>query len=76
LRYYNNAPLAIVVEGEADPIAVAGCVMAKLPLVDKTGPLGLRDGDEVLLRFTEGKGCILKVGGVDLKTSNRTAEGS
>ena len=34
LRYYNNAPLAIVVMESADPIVVSGCVMANITLID------------------------------------------
>ncbi len=34
LRYYSKAPAAIIVESRADPIVVAGAVLAGIPLFD------------------------------------------
>jgi len=42
LRYYNNEPLAIVVKEQADPIVVAGAVMANITLIDEF-PCDVRD---------------------------------
>jgi len=49
LRYYGKAPKAIIIEGDADPIVVAGAVMAGIPLYDKAeGVLAVaRDGSTV-----------------------------
>jgi predicted aconitase with swiveling domain len=58
LRYYNNAPKAVVVEGEADPIVVAGCVMADVPLADRVGETDLKDGDLVEVVFEDEKACV------------------
>ena len=49
LRYYGKAPRAIIVESDADPILVAGAVLAGIPLVDRVaGALSvISDGDPV-----------------------------
>ena len=60
LRYYDNAPRAIVVEGEADPIVVAGCVMARVPLVDKVGDVDARDGESLTISFSKGEACLTR----------------
>jgi len=51
LRYYGKAPRAIIVEGDADPILVAGAVMAGIPLYDRAEGIlaAARDGD--LIRY-------------------------
>ena len=61
LKYYNNAPRAIVVESEADPIVVAGCVMAGIPLVDKVGDVDVRDGEHLLINFSGNEACLTVV---------------
>ena len=58
LRYYNKAPSAILIEGEADPIVVAGCVMADVPLADRFGELPLKDGDKVAVEFEGKRACV------------------
>ncbi|MCE4619574.1 MAG: DUF126 domain-containing protein, partial [Desulfurococcales archaeon] len=49
LKYYGKAPTAIIVENDADPILVAGAVLAGIPLVDRVmGALSaISDGDQV-----------------------------
>jgi len=49
LRYYGKAPRAIIVEGDADPIVVAGAVMAGIPLYDRARGIltAARDGDVI-----------------------------
>jgi len=49
LRYYGNAPKAIIVESEADPIVLVGAIIAGIPLYDRArGITGLvRDGVRV-----------------------------
>jgi len=48
LRYYGRAPKAIVVRGDADPIVVAGAVLARIPLYDRLGDsLTITDGARV-----------------------------
>ncbi len=42
LRFYGNAPSAIIVVGEADPIVVAGAVMAGIPLYDRAAGIDER----------------------------------
>ncbi len=58
LRYYNNAPKAIVVMEEVDPIVLSGCVMASIPLVDRVGSLEVRDGDVVAIEFKGKEACL------------------
>jgi len=61
LKYYDNLPLAIIVESNADPILVAGAVLASIPLVDNVeGILDyVNDGDIVLL-YRDGSIEIMK----------------
>ncbi|MCE4619983.1 MAG: DUF126 domain-containing protein [Desulfurococcales archaeon] len=49
LKYYGKAPKAIIVENDADPILVAGAVLAGIPLVDRVmGALSaISDCDQV-----------------------------
>jgi len=61
LKYYGNAPKAIIIEGEADPIVVAGCVMADVPLVDRMGSLNVEDGKEAVIRFDGRNACLESV---------------
>ncbi len=46
LKYYNNEPLAIIVNETADPIVISGCVMANIKLIDKF-PCVIKDGKKV-----------------------------
>jgi len=55
LRYYGNSPIAILME-EAEPIVVAGCVLAGIPLVDRLPPEffeSVRDGTRLRVRGGE-----------------------
>ena len=56
LRYYNNAPRAMVV-GEAEPIVVAGAIIAEIPTVDRVDISRLKTGDYI--RLGDGKIEIL-----------------
>ncbi len=58
LRYYGNAPRAIVVMEEVDPIVLSGCVMANIPLVDKVGHLEVSDGERVSIEYKERRACL------------------
>ncbi len=58
LRYYNNAPKAIVVMEEVDPIVLSGCVMANIPLVDKVGQFEVSDGDRITIEFKGREACL------------------
>ena len=49
LRYYKKAPLAMVVR-EAEPIVVAGAIIAEIPTVDGIDINKIRDGDVVKIR--------------------------
>ncbi len=51
LRYYNQTPLAIIVEKEADPVLVAGSVLADIPLIDNVKGILMvaSDGDIVVV---------------------------
>ncbi len=53
LKYYGNAPVAIVVMESADPIVVSGCVMANITLIDNF-PCTIEDGIKVRVR----EGCL------------------
>jgi len=45
LKYHGVAPAAIIVGGRADPIVVAGAVLAGVPLYDMAGDLEASDGE-------------------------------
>ncbi len=46
LKYYGNAPLAMIVE-EAEPIVVAGAIIAEIPTVDGIDISKLKTGTKV-----------------------------
>ncbi len=49
LRYYGNAPKAIIV-GEAEPIVVAGAIIAEIPTIDRIDVSKIQNGDIVKIR--------------------------
>lgn len=53
LKYYGRKPVAIIVESEADPILVAGAILADIPLFDRVEGIldHIRDG--VMVEFEE-----------------------
>ena len=58
LKYYSNAPLAVLFEEDTDPIVVSGCVMAGITHGDNFGPLDFEDGDVVEVYLREGRLCV------------------
>ena len=60
LKYYGKKPLAIIVETTADPILVAGAVLAEIPLFDNAkGILDyVSDGD--MVEFNRNGEIIIK----------------
>ena len=46
LRYYQSAPLAMIVQ-EAEPIVVAGAIIAEIPTVDKININEINNGEIV-----------------------------
>ena len=56
LKYYRTKPLAIIVE-EAEPIIVAGSIIAEIPTVDRIDISKINNGDFV--RVSNGKVHIL-----------------
>ncbi len=53
LKYYGRAPRAIIVEGEADPIVVAGSVIAGIPLYDRARGITRAARDGSIIGFDE-----------------------
>lgn len=53
LRYYGKAPKAIIVEGDADPIVVAGSVIAGIPLYDRARGITSIARDGAIIGFDE-----------------------
>ncbi len=49
LRYYGNAPAALVLE-EAETIVAAGAIIADIPTVDKVDISSIEEGDYVKIR--------------------------
>lgn len=53
LKYYSKKPLAIIVESEADPILVAGAILADIPLFDKVKGIMERVSDGMTITFKD-----------------------
>ncbi len=56
LKYYGTAPKAMIVQ-EAEPIVVAGAIIAEIPTIDSVDIEKIREGDKVIVR--DGKVEIL-----------------
>ncbi len=46
LKYYGKAPVAMIVE-EAEPIVVAGAIIAEIPTVDRVDISSIKNGSRV-----------------------------
>ena len=49
LRYYGTAPRAIIVQ-EAEPIVVAGAIIAEIPTIDRVDIEKMNNGDYVKIK--------------------------
>ncbi|WP_075050457.1 aconitase X swivel domain-containing protein [Ignicoccus islandicus] len=58
LKYYSNAPLAIIFEEESDPIVVSGSVVAGITHGDKFGRIDVSDGELCEVIVDHGKLCL------------------
>jgi len=61
LKYYSNAPRAIIFEEDTDPIVLSGSIMAGITHGDNFGKIDLTDGEMVELTVDEGKLCLRRV---------------